>query len=49
MTGVDGVVAVEATVGRGCVVLYGLEILKRAQPRPTFKFLFNALYAAGRR
>ncbi|MEX1181971.1 MAG: M14 metallopeptidase family protein [Gemmatimonadota bacterium] len=45
----DGVVAVEAAVGRGRVVLYGPEILKRAQPHSTFKFLFNAIYAAGQR
>jgi hypothetical protein len=45
----NGVVAVTANVGRGRVVLYGPEILKRAQPHPTFKFLFNAIYAASQR
>jgi hypothetical protein len=40
----NGVAAVEATVGRGRVILYGPEILKRAQPHGTFRFLFNALY-----
>jgi hypothetical protein len=40
----DGVVAAEARVGRGRVVMYGPEILKRAQPHGTFRFLFNALY-----
>jgi hypothetical protein len=39
-----GVMAVEARVGKGRVLLYGAEILKRAQPHATFKFLFNAVY-----
>jgi hypothetical protein len=39
-----GVAAIEATVGKGHVVLYGPEILQRAQPHGTFKLLFNALY-----
>ncbi|MEO6237518.1 MAG: M14 metallopeptidase family protein [Vicinamibacterales bacterium] len=42
-----GVIAVEASVGKGRVVLYGAEILQRAQPHGTFKLLFNALYGAG--
>jgi hypothetical protein len=41
---VNSVAAVEATVGKGRVVLFGPEILKRAQPHATFKLLFNALY-----
>jgi hypothetical protein len=41
-----GVVAVEAKVGKGRVILYGAEILQRAQPHGTFKLLFNALYAS---
>ena len=41
---VNGVAAVEATVGKGRVVLFGPEILKRAQPHATFKLLFNVLY-----
>ena len=45
----NGIIAVEATLGKGRVVLYGPEILKRAQPHATFKFLFNAIYAAGQR
>jgi hypothetical protein len=41
-----GVAALDARVGRGRVVLYGPEILQRAQPHGTFKLLFNALYAS---
>ncbi len=40
-----GVIAVEATVGKGRVLLFGAEILQRAQPHGTFKFLFNGIYA----
>ena len=40
-----GVAAVEARIGKGRVVLYGPEILQRAQPHGTFKLLFNTLYA----
>jgi hypothetical protein len=40
-----GIAAVEARIGKGRVVLYGPEILQRAQPHGTFKLLFNALYA----
>jgi hypothetical protein len=39
-----GVVAVEARVGRGKVLLFGPEILKRAQPHGTFKLLFNGIF-----
>jgi len=39
-----GVIAVDAQVGKGRVFLFGPEILMRAQPRGTFKFLFNAIY-----
>jgi hypothetical protein len=40
----NGVVAAEARVGTGKVLLFGPEILQRAQPHGTFKFLFNGLY-----
>jgi hypothetical protein len=39
-----GVAALEATVGKGKVFLFGPEILERAQPHGTFKLFFNALY-----
>ncbi|MEX2283878.1 MAG: M14 family metallopeptidase [Gemmatimonadota bacterium] len=39
----NGVVAAEAKVGNGRVLFFGPEILKRAQPHPTFKFLFNGI------
>ncbi len=39
-----GVIAIDAQVGKGQVFLFGPEILMRAQPRGTFKFLFNAIY-----
>jgi hypothetical protein len=41
-----GIAAIEANVGTGRVVLYGPEILQRAQPHGTFKLLFNALFAS---
>ena len=41
-----GVVAVEARVGKGRVLLFGPEILERAQPHGTFKLLFNAIYGS---
>lgn len=40
----NGVVAIEAAMGKGRVLLFGPEILKRAQPHGTFKFLFNGIY-----
>jgi hypothetical protein len=39
-----GVVAVEAKIGSGKVILFGPEILKRSQPHGTFKLLFNGIY-----
>ena len=41
-----GVIVAEAAVGKGRVVLFGPEILQRAQPHGTFKLLFNVLFAA---
>jgi hypothetical protein len=41
----NGVIAVDASVGKGRVLLFGNPILQRAQPHATFKFLFNAIYA----
>jgi hypothetical protein len=41
-----GVSVVDATVGKGRVVLFGPEITFRAQPHGTFKFLFNGLFLA---
>jgi hypothetical protein len=44
----EGAVAiVDGQVGQGRLVLFGPEILFRAQPHGTFKFFFNALYAQG--
>ncbi len=44
----NGAAAVEAKVGKGRVLLFGPEILQRAQPHGTFKFLFNAIQLSGR-
>jgi hypothetical protein len=41
----DTVAVVQAPVGKGNLVLYGPEILFRAQPHGTFKLLFNGIYA----
>jgi len=40
----DAAAVVEATVGKGKLVLFGPEVLFRAQPHGTFKLLFNAVY-----
>jgi hypothetical protein len=40
----NGVVVIDAPLGRGRVLLFGPEITYRAQPHGTFKFLFNAIY-----
>jgi len=40
-----GAAAVEATVGKGKVYLFGPEITFRGQPHGSFKFLFNGIYA----
>jgi hypothetical protein len=39
-----GVEVVQATLGKGRVVLFAPEITFRAQPHGTFKFLFNGIY-----
>jgi len=39
-----GVIAVDASVGKGRVLLFGADILQRAQPYGTFHFLFNGIY-----
>ncbi len=44
-----GVIAVEARVGKGRVLLFGPEILQRAQPHGTFKLLFNGLLTGAAR
>ena len=35
----------QANVGQGVLYMFGPEILFRAQPHGTFKFLFNGIYA----
>jgi hypothetical protein len=42
----NGVAVIEAPLGKGRVLLFGPEIIKRAQPHGTFKFLFNGIYYA---
>jgi hypothetical protein len=42
----NGAVAVEVKIGKGRALLFGPEILQRAQPHGTFKFLFNGIYYA---
>jgi hypothetical protein len=45
----QGAAVVSAPLGKGQVLLFGPEILQRAQPHGTFKFLFNGiLYAQSR-
>jgi len=45
----NGLAVVEAPIGNGRLVLYGPEILQRAQPHGTFKWLFNGIYYGGTR
>ena len=40
----DGLAVLEAPVGKGRVILFGPEILQRAQPHGTFKLLFNGIF-----
>jgi hypothetical protein len=40
----QAVAIVDAAVGKGRVVLYGPEVLWRAQPHGTFKLFFNGIY-----
>jgi hypothetical protein len=42
-----GVAVVDAQVGAGRLVLYGPQVLFRAQPHGTFKLVFNAISRAG--
>jgi hypothetical protein len=44
----NGVVVVDASVGKGRLYLFGPEITFRAQPHGTFKFLFNGIYLSAR-
>jgi hypothetical protein len=44
-----GVGVIDATVGKGRVVLYGPQVLYRAQPHATFKLVFNAIARAGQK
>ncbi len=40
----EGVAVAEAQVGEGRLFLFGPEVVFRAQPHGTFKFLFNGIY-----
>ena len=40
----DGVAVIDANVGKGKLLIFGPEIIFRAQPHGTFKFLFNGIY-----
>lgn len=42
-----GVTIAEAKVGKGQLFLFGPEVLFRAQPHGTFKFVFNGIYLGG--
>jgi hypothetical protein len=42
----DGVIAAEASIGKGKLYLYGAEFTFRAQPHGTFKLVFNALHGS---
>ena len=42
-----GVTVAEAKVGKGRLFLFGPEVLFRAQPHGTFKFVFNGIFLGG--
>ncbi|HYT90719.1 MAG TPA: peptidase, partial [Gemmataceae bacterium] len=42
-----GVAIAEASVGKGRLVLFGPQVLFRAQPHGTFRFVFNGIVQAG--
>jgi hypothetical protein len=42
----NGVAMAQASLGQGTLYMFGPEILFRAQPHGTFKFLFNSIYTA---
>ena len=42
-----GVAMIDATVGQGKVYLFGPQVMFRAQPHGTFKFVFNGMFLAG--
>jgi hypothetical protein len=44
----DGVVVVDASVGKGKLFMFGPEITFRSQPHGTFKFLFNGILLSGK-
>jgi hypothetical protein len=44
-----GVAVVDATVGKGRLVLYGPPVLYRAQPHGTFKLVFNGIMRAAQK
>jgi hypothetical protein len=45
-----GIAIADAQLGEGHIILYGPEIIFRAQPHGTFKLLFNGiLYGSGER
>jgi hypothetical protein len=41
-----GVAVIDASVGKGRLLLFGPEITFRGQPHGTFKFLFNGIHLA---
>jgi hypothetical protein len=42
----NGVIAVEATIGKGKALLFTPKIVERGQPHQTFKLLFNGIYTS---